>query len=104
MSQRQEFPTVSFVMAHSGFMMLTNDAVMVAQRCPNVWLEHSSGISLGVAQSVRAVGAHRVVLGSDTPHMDFEVELYKIRISVPEPCDQALILGQNALRLLGMDA
>lgn len=99
----REYPSVTFVMAHSGFMMLTNDAVMVAERCPNVLLEHSSGISLGVTQSVATLGAHRVVLGSDTPYMDFEVELYKIRASVADTSDQQQILGGNATRLLGMD-
>ena len=98
-----EYPSVTFIMAHSGFMMLTNDAVMVAERCPNVLLEHSSGISLGVTQSVAALGADRVVLGSDTPYMDFEVEIYKIRANITAESDQKKILGQNAVRLLGLD-
>lgn len=99
----QAYPDVTFIMAHSGFMMQTNDAVLVAQRCPNVYLEHSSGISLGVTQSVNAVGAGRVLLGSDTPHMDFEVELFKIEITVPDPVDRSLVLGGNAARLLGLN-
>lgn len=96
----EAYPEVSFVMAHSGFMMQTNDAVIVAERCPNVLLEHSSGISLGVTQSIKAIGPERVVLGSDTPHMDFEVEIYKMEIAVPDPDARALVLGGNAARLL----
>lgn len=96
----QEYPSITFIMTHSGFMMNTNDAVLVAQRCPNVYLEHSCGISLGLRQSIDAVGPERVVLGSDTPHMDFEVEIYKIEITVPDARERALILGENAARLL----
>jgi predicted TIM-barrel fold metal-dependent hydrolase len=98
----EHYPDVDFVMTHSGFMMNTNDAVLVARRCPNVHLEHASGISLGVRQSVEAVGPSRVLLGSDTPHMDFEVEIYKIELTVPEATDRALVLGGNAARLLGL--
>lgn len=96
------YPTVDFIMAHSGFMMQTNDAVLVAMECENVYLEHSSGISLGVTQSIDAIGADRVVLGSDTPHMDFEVELYKLRISISDTEQRAKVLGGNAARLFGI--
>lgn len=98
----RRFPSVPFIMAHSGFMMQTNDAVTVAAECPNVYLEHSSGISMGVTQSINEVGAERVVLGSDTPYMDFEVELYKMQISIEDPEDRALVLGGNAARLFGL--
>lgn len=96
----QRHPEVTFIMAHSGFMMQTNDAILVAEACPNVYLEHSSGVSSGVADSVAAVGPERVVLGSDTPHMDFEVEIFKIRLTVPDEAARGLILGRNAARLL----
>jgi uncharacterized protein len=95
-----DFPDVSFILAHSGFMMQTNDAVLVAQRCDNVYLEHSSGISLGLKQSVELLGAERVLYGSDSPYMDQSVELLKTEIAVPDPADRALVLAGNARRLL----
>lgn len=98
----QEFPSVNFVMAHSGFMQHTADSILVAERCPNVYLEQSSAISLGMVWSVDAVGADRVVFGSDTPHMEPEVEIYKVELMVPAQDQRALILGGNAARLLGL--
>lgn len=96
----QRHPDVDFIMAHSGFMMQTNDAIMVAEVCPNVYLEHSSGVSSGVVDSAHVLGAGRLVLGSDTPHMDFEVEIFKIRLCIPDPSDQDQVLGGTARRLL----
>lgn len=99
----QEFPTVSFVMAHSGFMQHTADSILVAERCPNVYLEQSSAISLGMAWSVEVLGADRVIFGSDSPHMEPEVEIYKAEVMVPDEAQRALILGGNAARLLGLE-
>lgn len=95
----EQYPELTFVMLHSGFMNQTNDAVMVAERCSNVYLEHSSGISAGLVQSIDAVGAERVLYGSDSPYMDMAVELYKIDISVAEESARKLILGENARQL-----
>ena len=95
----QKYPELNFIMLHSGFMVQTNDAVMVAEACPNVYLEHSSGISLGITQSIEAVGAERVLFGSDSPYMDLEVERYKFEITVPNPADLELIFHTNPVRL-----
>lgn len=95
----QRYPTTPFIMLHSGFMVQTNDAVLVAEMCPNVYLEHSSGISLGITQSIEAVGAERVLFGSDSPYMDPEVERYKFEITVPDPDDLTLIFETNPKRI-----
>jgi len=94
-----EYTTLPFVMLHSGFMMQTNDAVMVAERCPNVYLEHSSGISMGITQSLEAVGAGRILFGSDSPYMDIEVEKYKIEITVEDQDARERIFFRNAQEL-----
>ena len=98
----ERYPNVTFVMAHSGFMMHTADSILVAERCSNVYLEQSAAISLGVTHSVEAVGANRVLMGSDTPHMEFEVELKKMEIAITSAADRALVVGGNAAFLLGL--
>jgi hypothetical protein len=35
--------------------------------------------------------------------MDFEVELYKIRLCVPEAAERSLVLGANAARILRLN-
>ena len=94
------FPDVKIIMAHSGFMQNTPEATAVAEQCPNIYLAHESGISGGIAQSVAALGAQRVLMGTDTPYWDFEVQIKKIEVTVPDPKDRSLIMGENIARLL----
>lgn len=95
-----EYPDVKIIMAHSGFMQNTPEAVSVAKQCPNIYLAHESGISGGVMQSVAELGAGRVVMGTDTPYWDFEVQLKKIEVAVPDKNDREKIKGGNLAKML----
>lgn len=94
------YPDVKIIMAHSGFMQNTPEAVSVAKQCPNIYLAHESGISGGIVQSVMELGAEKVVMGTDTPYWDFEVQLKKIEVTVPDPEDRKKIMGENMAKLL----
>lgn len=95
-----EFPDVKIIMAHSGFMQNTPEAITVAKECPNIYLAHESGISGGLAQSVVELGADRVLMGTDTPYWDFEVQLKKIEVSIPNESDRKKVRGENIARML----
>lgn len=41
-------------------------------------------------------------MGFDTPFMDLEVEMLKMKLAVPDPALQKLIMGENTLRILGL--
>lgn len=94
------YPDVNIIMAHSGFMQNTPEAISVAKECPNIYLAHESGISGGVLQSVAELGAGRVVMGTDTPYWDFEVQLKKIEVAVPDEKDRRKIKGGNIAEML----
>lgn len=96
----KEFPDVKIIMAHSGFMQNTPEAIEVAKECPNIYLAHESGISGGLAQSVVELGAERVLMGTDTPYWDFEVQLKKIEVAVPDENDRKKIMGENIAKML----
>lgn len=98
------FPDVKIIMAHSGFMQNTPEAVTVAKECPNIYLAHESGISGGIVQSVQELGAERVVMGTDTPYWDFEVQLKKIEVTVPGAEDRKKIMGENLAKMLKLNA
>lgn len=53
-----------------------------------------------LAQAVREAGAHKVLFGSDGPWLHPGVELAKIRLLHLPPADEALVLGENLLRLV----
>lgn len=79
----------------------TDQAIRVAQRNANVYLESSSASSLALRKVLRDVGPERLLIGTDSPFFDFEVEMLKVKLAVPDPAAQALVLGGNAERLFG---
>ncbi len=97
----REYPTVKVVLAHSGFMVFALEALVVANECPNVWLETSwTGIH-HVKSFVRTLGAGRVMFGSD--HWDnLAVELYKHRRLGLTDRDLAMVLGGTAAEVYSL--
>lgn len=95
-----EFPDVPIIMAHSGFMQNTPEAIMVAKEFKNIYLEHASGISGGIMESLKEIGAERILMGTDTPYWDFEVQMKKIEVAVPDLKDRGKIIGENIAKLL----
>ncbi|GAI15456.1 unnamed protein product [marine sediment metagenome] len=98
----QMFPSVNIVMLHSGFMQQTPEAIMVAERCPNIYLEHSSGISMGVTTSIQRLGPNRVVMGTNTPYWDFEVQLRKLEVAIDDDETRCKVMGPNCLAILNL--
>lgn len=106
----EAYPEVNIIMAHSGFMMNAWEAVEVAMRCPNIYLVHESSCSglprpgsCGLAPSIFALGAERVLMGTDTPYWDFEVQLKKIEVSVPDSEDRKKIMSENIAKMLKLN-
>jgi hypothetical protein len=61
----QEWPDVPVILAHAGMGLASREAAIVAQRCPNVYLETSWCGTLDTAMLIRTVGPERMMLGSD---------------------------------------
>ena len=77
---------------------------MVAQRFPNLYLDTaSSAIDTGfVEAAVAALGARKILFGTDTPLLDPWPQLVKIRETRLADEDRKLIMGGNILRLMGI--
>jgi len=103
-------PEAHLIMAHGGGQPFAfgdwNRAIMAAQKYPNLYLDTtSSAIDTGyVEQCVAAVGAERVLFGTDTPLLEPWPQLVKIREARISEADRQLILGGNILRLMGVAA
>lgn len=68
MPRAQEFPNLPIIIAHGGFGSSTGyEAVIVAQNCPNVYLETSWCWGMDIRHFVGMLGAGRVMMGSDFP-------------------------------------
>jgi hypothetical protein len=103
-------PDVQFIMAHAGAQPYAhgdwNRAIMAAQRFPNLYLDTaSSTIDTGFIEScVAALGADRILFGTDIPLLDPWPQLAKLRETRLPVEDRELIMGANILRLMGCTA
>jgi len=76
----KDFPHVKIVLAHAGGdYWFEEDVLMMAQACPNIYLETSRGPSLPfLRQFVKELGPQRVLLGSDsTDEMEHVLWMYR---------------------------
>jgi uncharacterized protein len=98
----EAFPDTPIVLAHLGGRLI-DDAVGLCHHAANVYLETSDHMHL-LGQVVKAVGADRILFGSNVPFSAPEAELMKVTIR-PDLTDEqkALILGGNAARLHGLN-
>lgn len=96
-----DFPNLAVIIAHLGGRLFA-DATFIAQRTKNVYLETSDNM-YGAAPLVKALGAERILYGSNTPFAGPEVEMFKITSEDDlSASEKDLILGGNAARLLGL--
>jgi hypothetical protein len=99
----RNFPTVPTLIAHSGVIWNVMEAILVASRTPNLYLETSATQLIDVETMYRMVGPDRIVMGTDWPCFDFELELLKLSKAIPDAADLAKVTGHNLATLLGID-
>ncbi len=108
----EAFPGLRLVLAHMGGGFW-NEALEITRRYPQVlldtaialcghktsdltWLDDTQAVEM-----IRAVGAERVLFGSDYPWVDPAGDVERIRSLALTTEEKRLILGQNAARVLG---
>ncbi|HBY97660.1 MAG: amidohydrolase family protein [Ardenticatenaceae bacterium] len=99
----RNFPDVPVLIAHMGTVWNVVEALLVAGRNDNIYLETSATMLLDVRMAYRQVGARRMVMGTDWPAADFELERLKLRKGIPNEDDLQLVEGENMRRLLRLD-
>ncbi|MBI3945199.1 MAG: amidohydrolase family protein [Armatimonadetes bacterium] len=102
----QQYPRASWIIAHAGGGPEGRaKSVQVARQVPNIFLEIcSSSRNLGsIEQLVRGAGADRVLYGSDVALFSPALQLGRIMTADLTPEEKRLVVGGNALRLLGED-
>lgn len=102
-----EFPEVNFIIPHLGsFADDWRAHVQVIDhisRHPNVYAD-TSGVKRFdfLVQAVQRAGAGKLIFGSDGPWLHPALELQKIRLLGLPTSDEALILGENISKLIGL--
>lgn len=99
-----ECPETTFVLGHSGALQ-HEQALELARRYPNVWLELSSqGIGV-VRQILDEASPERIVFGSDWPFYHQAFGLAKVFLATEgRDALRRAVLHDNAARLLGIEA
>ncbi len=95
-----DFPTVPVVMDHMGYRYYVREAVLAAQRTPNIFLATTAVMEPDmIGKAIKAVGPERVLFGSNGPSVIPAVQLAVLRRVGLDADAEALVLGGNAARL-----
>ncbi len=100
----KDHPDVPTVIAHMGAVWNVPEAIIVAERRDNVYLETSATLMADVKRAYARLGPEKILMGSEWPGSDFDIERLKISKAVPDPGDRALVEGLNYARLLRIPA
>jgi predicted TIM-barrel fold metal-dependent hydrolase len=98
------FPEVPTIIAHMGAVWNVPEAIIVAERNPHIYLETSATLMSDVRRAYARLGPAQILLGSEWPGSDFDLERFKIAKAIPDDADRALVEGGNMARLLRMPA
>lgn len=100
----EAYPTINFLLAHLSYRH-TADAIIVAERCKNVFLETSgNATALAISEVLRKIGPSQLIYGSDLPYTEPDDVMEKIALQPGlSAADRDLILGGTMARLLGLD-
>jgi predicted TIM-barrel fold metal-dependent hydrolase len=74
----RQFPSLTIVLAHAGFAIYSEEAIIAAEVCDNIFLEPTWCQAQDIRRMVRTLGPHRVMFGGDLPS-NVPVELTKYR-------------------------
>ncbi|MDR7485054.1 MAG: amidohydrolase family protein [Armatimonadota bacterium] len=94
----RQYPDLPIILAHAGFAIYTPEAIVVAQECPNVYLEPSWCRAGDIRRMVTSIGARRLMYGGDLPS-NVPVELFKYRSLELSDEEYGLCVGGTAIAL-----
>ena len=99
----KRFPQINWVMAHAGGGK-SKETMKAVRDLGNVYVETcGSGLgSGGVEYAVKEGRADRVLFGTDMPLLDASQQIAKVLVSRITDEEMKLVLGGNAIRLLGL--
>ncbi|HKN96805.1 MAG TPA: amidohydrolase family protein [Pseudonocardiaceae bacterium] len=98
-------PDSTIILGHMGGYFHVDEAIDVAERYGNIVLETSAmPYPDKIREAVARIGADRVIFGSDGPVSSPALERQKVTIAGLTSEQADLVLGGNAMRLLGVSA
>ncbi len=94
----QQYRNLKIVLCHAGTMTFSNEAIMAAEICENIYLEPSWCPSHYIEKMIKTIGAERVIMASDGIPST-AIELAKAaNMNVTEE-ERAMFMGGSAIKL-----
>lgn len=95
-------PNVPTIIAHMGAVWNVPEAIIVAERHSHIYLETSATLLSDVRRAYARLGPTKIVMGSEWPGSDFDLERMKIAKAIVDEKDRVLVEGGNMARILGL--
>lgn len=100
----EKVPEVTIILAHSGGFYHNEDAINVAKRCSNVYLDTAEmPYPSVIKKAVQEIGAERILFGTDIPTDNARLEIEKIKLSNLKHEEEELIYWKNIARILNLN-
>jgi predicted TIM-barrel fold metal-dependent hydrolase len=97
----KDYPDILFLMAHAGYMWGLKTIVQSVGHCQNVLFDLTTCPD-SLSELVETCGVNRFVAGSDGPFAKPAIKHAIVESIFPNPEDQALVLGGNLVKRLGI--
>jgi len=97
----RRYPSVNFIMGHSGATDFWNDMIPGITDVKNIYLDTSLNNPSSIERYCDTMGPERLCFGTDFPQNTYPVELEKMQDAVPDDRQRQIVLGETILRLLG---
>lgn len=95
------FPDVPIIYGHMGAYNAVDDAIVVAKRNKNLYLDTSTAPYFECKLALKELGPEKLLMSTDWPGNDFRLELMKIELMTENDLDaQRMIMGENYLKLM----
>ena len=100
-SLAKKFPDLDIIIAH--FANLSGDALKVIGKTDNLYVDTSIfGTTFIVKMMCNVLGAEKMIMGSDAPYSDQEIEMLKVRKAEISKSEKEKILSGNIRKILSL--
>ena len=101
-SVASEYPDLTLILAHMGLPDAFKSALRAVKRHPRMYLETAGVPWAAIAEAIEAVGADRILMGTDASWGRFELSIEAVKRATSDSRERDLIMGENLARVLGM--
>jgi len=95
----KRFPDLTFVLCHIG-LADKEDTIALARQCDNIILETSGQPVQGIREAAAAIGADRIIFGSDWPLYHPAVPISCVLEAFPKAADREKVFRDNFLAVI----